>query len=210
MIATYTDKEKNTQAIEITYLKENGERAELDIDKRILGNKSKHLIEIQDRSTLYPALIIEGTESALTLSQDVSRHYSIYSVDNLNHLKSLDTNIIDNQHLIIVHSDKLSPEVMDDIKLGLSEKGKHVESIDENQLNQLNQDHTPHQELPEYQRSDIKKEKDDLPSEKDMDLLLNDKDKSMNIDIDKERDIHAHPSPAHNKDNDIQFDEFSL
>ena len=208
MIATYTDKEKNTQAIEITYLKENGERAELDIDQRILGNKSKHLVEIQDCNPHYPSVIIEGTEQALSISQKIKPDYSIYSIDNLNHLKSVDSQILNNHHVIIVDNKTLHKDVLDDIIHTLNEKGIQVDIIQEDKINTLISNIEKSDELNTDVIKNHNDDKDTLNVHDDTSLSINDKE----ISVEKERDydIESTSTPSHNKERDINIDEFSL
>ncbi|PSW22571.1 hypothetical protein C9J21_22315, partial [Photobacterium phosphoreum] len=176
MIATYIDKNKETQAIEITYLKEDGELADLTITKRILGDKSKHLIEINKESDLYPAVIIEGTENALKLNQTIDSELSVYTIDNLNNLKSIDTNIIDNQHIIIIDNNKLSEAVIDNIKESLEDKGIQVDIVKEDNLT-INKQKVDSDNHLDRNDKDIFSTDNDINKQADIDLSINDKDK---------------------------------
>ena len=217
LIATYKDKEHNTQAVEMTYLTEQGEAANLNINKRILGNKSKHLIEVNDANHYHPALIVEGTEKALSTSQALNHQHAVYSIDNLNHLKSIDTNIIDNKHIIILDNNKLSPEILEDIKHHLNDKGIQVEIKTTEEMTihsqEINPEHS--QELNNKDHiPDINNElsdKEKAPYLYNDEININDKEKEINKEASLDKDSHhLDNTPTHSSEKEYVIDELSF
>ncbi|MBD1576967.1 conjugative transfer relaxase/helicase TraI [Vibrio sp. S11_S32] len=214
MIATYIDKNNNAQAVEVTYLKDNGELADLNVNKRILGDKSKHLIEINKESELYPAVIIEGTENALSISQELNSNLSIYTIDNLNNLKATDINIINNHEVIIIDNNKLSEDVLENIKSSLEDKGVHVEIIKEDNLSLIDKNDRLDHNLDNNDKLEQDLiHKDDISTNKDTDKLnselsINDKDTTKDI----EKEFNDLPSNDNHitPEREITIDDFSL
>jgi len=107
-----------------------------------------------------------------------------------------------------VDNQTLHKEVLDDISHTLNEKGIQVDIIQEDKINTLISNIEKSDELNTDVIKNHNDDKDTLNIHDDTSLSINDKE----ISVEKERDydIESTSTPSHNKERDINIDEFSL
>ena len=108
-----------------------GGKAELDVDKRLMGNKSNHYVEINQGQNTDISVIVVGTENAVSFSNNNLHDVDIIAVNNIHDVRTLDASAL-REHIIVLagnstHHTKSS--LMDEISKHLSEQGHSVEII---------------------------------------------------------------------------------
>lgn len=133
LIAQLTNQNQQFEAIEITYLNDQGEKANLDVDKRLMGNKSKHHIDIHQGHNTDISVVAVGTENAIGFSHNNLHDVDIIAVNNIHDVRSLDASQL-REHIIVLASTQLHQtknQLIHEITQHLSGQGHSVEIIKE-------------------------------------------------------------------------------
>ncbi|MBE8574122.1 conjugative transfer relaxase/helicase TraI [Vibrio sp. OPT18] len=170
LIAKLSNQNQQLEAIEITYLNNEGGKAELDVDKRLMGNKSKHYVEINQGQNTDISVIAVGTENAVSFSNNNLHDVDIIAVNNIHDVRTLDASAL-REHIIVLAGNSTQhtkSSLMDEISKYLSEQGHSVEIIKQNiiqiyddankSIHQYNHQEGTESELIQNLVSDINKE----------------------------------------------------
>ena len=109
MIAKLEDNDGNFKAIEITYLTDKGNvDHELNINQRVLGQKTGNKIVINEPNNPRHTFIIANTDTAISLSNE-HKDANIYAVNKNNDLRNLTTEEIKTDITLILNKNEISP-----------------------------------------------------------------------------------------------------
>lgn len=139
IISKLSNNKNELQAIEIIYLNEQGEKADLKVDTRLLGLKSGNSIKLHEGHNTEISAITVGITAGIALKQNNPHDVEIITINNLNDARNVNTeslreNIILITNGIDIESNKLITEITDK----LEGKGHTVSVI--SQLNAENSD----------------------------------------------------------------------
>lgn len=123
MITNIHDKDKNTQGVEITYLKNDGSLAELDITSRSLGNKSGNYTEFSQGKDSNTSIITNTLNDAFTIHNATNGEYDIHVVNSPRDIPKMPDSEL--RHRVIIalsDGENVSSHLIDKITNSLSNR----------------------------------------------------------------------------------------
>jgi len=136
MVTNIHNRDKETKAIEITYLDASGNKdKDLDINPRILGTKSKNLTRFNQGDNLNTTIISTSIESAFKIKDETEGNIDIINVNHKNDIQNISTDEL-RQHIIIVldkENQNLTPNNIEKILQNF--QNKSIEFINDSNLN---------------------------------------------------------------------------
>ncbi|HIF9542117.1 TPA: conjugative transfer relaxase/helicase TraI [Photobacterium damselae] len=132
LLAALTNNKGEIEAIEITYLNQDGDLADLTISKRLMGNKSGYGVPLNEGTLPNISVIAIGIENGIALLGANSHDVDITAVNNTHDLRTLKTEHL-REHIIIMASDQQlsNDNLVNDITNKLNEKGHQVSIVKE-------------------------------------------------------------------------------
>ena len=104
IISTIENNKGESNAIEITYLDNKGNTADLNIEKRVLGTKTKSNIVINEGSNTNISIITTTIEDALLINQHNNKDIDINTVNNKNDIQIMDKNTLRDNIIIVLNT----------------------------------------------------------------------------------------------------------
>ncbi|GEK15901.1 conjugative transfer relaxase/helicase TraI [Aliivibrio fischeri] len=101
MITKLSNSEQQLEAIKITYLNNDGDKAQLNTNKRLMGNKSTHSVAIHEGHNNEISVITIGLETAVGFSKNNHHDVDIIAVNNLHDIKTVNIDSL-REHIIIM------------------------------------------------------------------------------------------------------------
>jgi len=125
-----------SKSIEITYLDDKGNAAELSLNKRVLGTKTGANIHVNEGTNTNISIVTTTIEDALLINQNNPKDIDINTVNNKNDLQSLDKNTLRDNIIIVLDSkgDALNENNITKIMENLNDK--NLSFIDNNEVQQ--------------------------------------------------------------------------
>ena len=130
VISKLSDNKDELQAIQITYLNEQGDKADLKVDTRLLGFKSGNSIKVHDGHNTDVSAITVGIETGIALKQNNPHDVDIITINNLNDARTVNTDSLRENIILITNGrDVENDKLINDITSKLEEKGHTVSII---------------------------------------------------------------------------------
>ena len=132
LLTSLTNNKGDIEAVEITYLTPQGDIANLNTQKRLMGNKSGHAIVLNEGTLPNISVIAIGVENGIALMGANQHDVDIIAVNNPHDLRTVNTQTL-REHIIIMASDsQLSNQALiHDITHKLTEQGHSISLVTE-------------------------------------------------------------------------------
>ncbi|MEZ8107082.1 conjugative transfer relaxase/helicase TraI [Vibrio cortegadensis] len=127
------DKNGETKAVEITYLNGQGEQADVDINKRTMGNKSGNFTVLNHGDDLNTTIITTSLEEGLTAQKITNSEFDIITTTNHHDIQKISNDEL-RQHVIIAVDGKIEDvpaATINKIVESLKQSTVHLTSIEE-------------------------------------------------------------------------------
>ncbi|MCD9477133.1 conjugative transfer relaxase/helicase TraI [Photobacterium phosphoreum] len=132
LLASLTNNKGEIEAIEITYLTKDGDIANIETTKRLMGNKSGNGMVLNEGTEPNISVIAIGLENGVALMGVNNHDVDIVAVNNAHDLRVLDTIPLREQIIIMANDSQLSNQALiDDITQTLVGQGHHISIIKE-------------------------------------------------------------------------------
>lgn len=130
LIAKLSNTDQQLEAIEITYLNNKGDKAELNTSTRLMGNKSTHSIAIHEGHNNDVSVIAVGIDTAVGFSKNNINDVDIIAVNNMHDIKTVNIESL-REHIIIMtgNSPHTKASLITELTNTLLEKGHSVHVI---------------------------------------------------------------------------------
>ncbi|MDC5841099.1 conjugative transfer relaxase/helicase TraI [Vibrio europaeus] len=123
MLTNIHDRYKQTQGIEITYLKNDGSLADLDVISRTLGNKSGNYTEFHQGKDANTSIITNTLVEAFSIQKATNGEFDIHIVNNPKDILKMPDEELRQRVVVALESkDNVSGYHIDRIKASLSNK----------------------------------------------------------------------------------------
>ncbi|WP_394167823.1 conjugative transfer relaxase/helicase TraI [Photobacterium piscicola] len=132
LLTRLTNNKGDIEAVEITYLTPQGDIANLNTQKRLMGNKSGHAMILNEGTLPNISVIAIGVENGIALMGANQHDVDIIAVNNPHDLRTVNTQTL-REHIIIMASDsQLSNQALiNDITHKLTEQGHSISLVTE-------------------------------------------------------------------------------
>ena len=132
LLTSLTNNKGDIEAVEITYLTPQGDIANLNTQKRLMGNKSGHAMVLNEGTLPNISVIAIGVENGIALMGANQHDVDIIAVNNPHDLRTVNTQTL-REHIIIMASDsQLSNQALiHDITHKLTEQGHSISLVTE-------------------------------------------------------------------------------
>lgn len=132
LLTSLTNNKGDIEAVEITYLTPQGDIANLNTQKRLMGNKSGHAMVLNEGTLPNISVIAIGVENGIALMGANQHDVDIIAVNNPHDLRTVNTQTL-REHIIIMASDsQLSNQALiNDITHKLTEQGHSISLVTE-------------------------------------------------------------------------------
>ena len=132
LLTRLTNNKGDIEAVEITYLTPQGDIANLNTQKRLMGNKSGHAMVLNEGTLPNISVIAIGVENGIALMGANQHDVDIIAVNNPHDLRTVNTQTL-REHIIIMASDsQLSNQALiNDITHKLTEQGHSISLVTE-------------------------------------------------------------------------------
>jgi cob(I)alamin adenosyltransferase len=134
MISKIENAQGESKAIEITYLDDKGNAAELNINKRILGTKTGANIHVNEGTNTNISIITNTVEDALLINQHNPKDIDINTVNNKNDIQGIDQNTLRENVIIVLDTKGETLNENNITKIMDNLKHKNVIFIDNNEM----------------------------------------------------------------------------
>ncbi|MPY24478.1 conjugative transfer relaxase/helicase TraI [Shewanella sp. YLB-07] len=135
LIANITNEKDETKAVEITYLdKDTGNKAQLKINKRILGSKSGNRTIIYLGNNTDYSIVAVGIENALSIHADNKNGADIIALNNNHDAKSCKTSTLRDNVIVVLDTTKETGKLAEEITHKLASDGKQATVIEPNTI----------------------------------------------------------------------------
>lgn len=140
LIAGFKDSQNELRAIEIHYLSPNGDKANLDVDTRILGTKSGNVVEFHKGDELNTTIISTSTVDAYALREATQGKYDIYSTHTKNDIQNIDESLLRQNIVIALDSANVALTPDNIQKIMSAFQGHNIEIVStDNILDKINE-----------------------------------------------------------------------
>ncbi|MCD9554507.1 conjugative transfer relaxase/helicase TraI [Photobacterium carnosum] len=132
LLTSLTNNKGDIEAVEITYLTPQGDIANLNTQKRLMGNKSGHAMVLNEGTLPNISVIAIGIENGIALMGANQHDVDIIAVNNPHDLRTVNTQTLREHIIIMASNSQLSNQALiHDITHKLTEQGHSISLVTE-------------------------------------------------------------------------------